>query len=112
MPPIFGQSRALMLALAATTLLSLPASDEPLRSDAGQLLDVMERTHPALTAATASRDAAAAEVEIAGALDDPQFEASFEDIDREDDGLLPQRVGGIFYSIEQTFPLGGKRTLR
>jgi outer membrane protein TolC len=112
MPPIFGPRRELVLALAATTLLSLPASAEPLGSDLGQLLDAMERTHPALTAATASRDAAAAEVEIAGALDDPQFEASFDDIDREDDGPLPQRVGGIFYSIEQTFPLGGKRTLR
>lgn len=112
MPTILGQSRALVLALAATIWLSLPASAAPLGSDLGHLLEEMERTHPALTAATASRDAAAAEVDIAGALDDPQFEASFEDIDREDDGPLPRRVGGIFYSIEQTFPLGGKRTLR
>ncbi|HET6157755.1 MAG TPA: TolC family protein [Dongiaceae bacterium] len=112
MPTLFGRGRALALGLVATTVLSLPASAEPLGSDLGRLLDEMERSHPALAAATASRDAAAAEVEIAGALDDPQFEASFEDIDREENSPLPQRVGSIFYRIEQTFPLGGKRTLR
>jgi len=47
-----------------------------------------------------------------GSLEDPEFEISFEDIDREEDGPLPQRLGSIFYSVEQTFPLGGKRTLR
>lgn len=104
--------RALALGLAAMISLPLPALAEPLGSDLGSLLDAMEKSHPALNAATASRDAAAAEVEIAGALDDPQFEVSFEDIDREDDGPLPQRLGSIFYSIEQTFPLGGKRSLR
>ena len=104
--------RALALGIAAIISLPLPALAEPLGSDLGSLLDAMEKSHPALNAATASRDAAAAEVEIAGALDDPQFEVSFEDIDREDDGPLPQRLGSIFYSIEQTFPLGGKRSLR
>ncbi|MGH6894446.1 MAG: TolC family protein [Dongiaceae bacterium] len=77
-----------------------------------QLIAMMIGAHPALTAAAAAREAAGAEIEIAGALDDPQFEISFEDIDRQDDGPLPQRLGSIFYSIEQTFPLGGKRDLR
>ncbi len=104
--------RAFALGIAAIISLPLPALAEPLGSDLGSLLDAMEKSHPALNAATASRDAAAADVEIAGALDDPQFEVSFEDIDREDDGPLPQRLGSIFYSIEQTFPLGGKRSLR
>jgi outer membrane protein TolC len=104
--------RALALGAVIILLFPLPASAGPLGTDLRQLLDLMEQSHPALSAASASRDAAAAEVEIAGALDDPQFEASFEDIDREDDGPLPQRLGSIFYSIEQTFPLGGKRTLR
>jgi len=104
--------RALALGLAATVLLSFQASADELGADLRELLDAMEQSHPALTAAAATRDAAAAEVEIAGALQDPQFEASFEDIDRESGGPLPQRLGSIFYSIEQTFPLGGKRTLR
>lgn len=100
--------------LAAVFLLlsNQPASAEPIGAELDELLVAMEQFHPALNAAAASRDAAAAEVDIAGALDDPQFETSFEDIDREDDGLLPQRLGSIFYSIEQTFPLGGKRALR
>lgn len=107
-----GNHRALVLGVATMLLLALPARAEPLGSDLPQLLDAMEQSHPALNAAAASRDAAAADVEIAGALDDPQFEVSFEDIDREEDGPLPQRLGSIFYSVEQTFPLGGKRTLR
>lgn len=106
------QRRAFALGLAAMISLPLPALAEPLGSDLGPLLDAMERSHPALNAAAASRDAAAAEVEIAGALDDPEFEVSFEDIDREENGALPQQLGSIFYSIEQTFPLGGKRSLR
>lgn len=104
--------RALALGFAALISLPLSALAEPLGSDLPQLLDAMEKSHPALNAAVSSRDAAAAEVEIAGALDDPQFEISFEDIDREDSTPLPQRLGSIFYSIEQTFPLGGKRSLR
>lgn len=104
--------RALVLGLAATALLSYQVSAEQPGANFEQLLDAMERSHPVLAAAAATRNAAAAEVEIAGAIEDPQFEASFEDIDREDGGPLPQRLGSIFYSIEQTFPLGGKRTLR
>ncbi len=109
---ILRQRRVFALGLAALISLPLPALAEPLGSDLGPLLDAMEKSHPALNAAAASRDAAAAEVEIAGALDDPEFEVSFEDIDREGSGPLPQRLGSIFYSIEQTFPLGGKRSLR
>ena len=107
-----GHCRALALGVAATILLSLPTLAEPLGSNLPQLLDAMEQSHPALNAAAASRDAAAAEVEIAGALPDPQFEASFEDIDREHNGPLPESLGSIFYKVDQTFPLGGKRTLR
>lgn len=100
------------LGVAFVLLLPLPAFADRVGADLQRLLVLMEQSHPALSAASASRAAAAAEVEIAGALSDPQFEASFEDIDREAGGPLPQRLGSIFYSIEQTFPLGGKRTLR
>ncbi|HET6159934.1 MAG TPA: TolC family protein [Dongiaceae bacterium] len=108
----FGPGRALALGLAATVLLPLQAAAAPLGSDLEELLDVMEHSHPALTAAAASRDAAAAEIEIAGALPDPQFQASFEDIDRKSGSPLPDRLGSIHYNVDQTFPLGGKRTLR
>lgn len=108
----FTRCCAFALALAAINLVPLAASAEQLGNELAPLLDAMERSHPALAAAAASRDAAAAEVDIAGALEDPEFKISFEDIDREEDGPLPQRLGSIFYSVEQTFPLGGKRTLR
>lgn len=112
MSNVFAHGRALAIGLAATLLLSLQAAAAPLGSDLTELLGAMEHSHPALAAAASSRDAAAAEVDIAGALPDPQFEASFEDIDREPDGIAPDRLGSIYYKVDQTFPLGGKRTLR
>lgn len=108
----FTRCCAFALGFAAINLVPLAASAEQLGNELAPLLDAMERSHPALAAAAASRDAAAAEVDIAGALEDPEFEISFEGIDREEDGPLPQRLGSIFYSVEQTFPLGGKRMLR
>ena len=109
---LFAHGRALAIGLAATLLLSLQAAAAPLGSDLTELLGAMEHSHPALAAAASSRDAAAAEVDIAGALPDPQFEASFEDIDREPGGIAPDRLGSIYYKVDQTFPLGGKRALR
>jgi outer membrane protein TolC len=112
MHAIQRQRRALALGLAAMISLPLPALAEPLGRDLPRLLEAMEQSHPAFKAAAASRDAAVAEVEIAGALDDPQFEVSFEDIDRKHGGIAPDSLGSIYYNVDQTFPLGGKRTLR
>lgn len=103
---------ALTLGACVLVLLPLSALAEQLGANLPQLLDAMEQSHPALSAAAAAREAASAQVEIAGSLEDPQFEASFEDIDREAGGPLPESLGSIFYNIDQTFPLGGKRTLR
>ncbi len=104
--------RALALGVFVLILSPLPASAEQLGANLQQLLDAMEQSHPALSAAAASREAAAAQVEIAGSLADPQFEASFEGIDREPGSALPESLRSIFYKVDQTFPLGGKRTLR
>ena len=109
---LFLRCRACVL--GAFILLHWPfaASAQELGTNLPELLDAMEESHPALSAASASREAAAAEVVIAGALPDPQFEASFEDIDRERGGIAPDSLGSIYYKIDQSFPLGGKRTLR
>lgn len=110
---LFLRCRAFALGAVTLFLLSpLSASAQELGANLQQLLDAMEQSHPALSAASASREAAAAEIEIAGALPDPQFEASFEDIDRDPGGAFPESLGSIFYKVDQTFPLGGKRTLR
>lgn len=110
---LFLRCRALALgAFTLFILLPLSASGQELGANLQQLLEAMEQSHPALSAASASREAAAAEVEIAGALPDPQFEASFEGIDRDPDGASPESLRSIFYKVDQTFPLGGKRTLR
>lgn len=107
-----GRCRALalgfMLSLASVVF---ARADEP-GGNLDDLIAMMASAHPSLAAAAAAQEAANDEIEIAGALQDPQFEVSFENIDRQDDGPLPQRLGSIFYSVEQTFPLGGKRALR
>src|SRR3546814_10308857 len=64
------ECRAFALGLAAITLMPLAASAEQVGSELVPLLDAMERSHPALAAAAASRDAAAAEVDIAGSLEE------------------------------------------
>src|SRR5688500_13510673 len=89
--------RSFALGALVLVLFPLSALAEPLGANLQQLLDAMEQSHPALSAAAAAREAATAQVEIAGSLADPQFEASFEDIDREAGGPLPESLGSIFY---------------
>lgn len=112
MSDLYVHCRALALGAFLLFLAPVSASAEELGANLQQLLDLMEQSHPALSAASASRDAAAEEVKIASALPDPQFEASFEDINREPGGIAPDRLGSIYYKVDQTFPLGGKQTLR
>lgn len=109
---IYLRCRAAALGAFLLFLVPVSASADRLGANLQQLLNAIEQSHPALSAASALRDAVAAEIEIAGALPDPQFEASFEDISREPNGPIPESLGSIFYKVDQTFPLGGKRTLR
>lgn len=103
--------------LAVLSLVALAPAAPAATADAPgasleELLRLARQLNPALAAKALETEAALAEIEIAGALDDPEFSISFEDVDRAESSPLPERVGSIFYEIEQTFPLWGKRTLR
>ncbi len=97
-----------------------PAADHQLAANGADqigarlepLLEIVRGQNPAIAAKALETEAAIAEIEIAGALEDPEFSISFEDIDAHDSNPLPTRLGSIFYEIEQKFPLWGKRELR
>lgn len=76
------------------------------------LLELVRSQNPDIIAKGLEAEAAIATIEIAGALDDPEFSVSFEDVDTRNSSPLPTRLGSVFYEIEQKFPLWGKRRLR
>ena len=83
----------------------------PLGRDVEGLVAHVREFSPALQAAVLEADAATARAAGAYSLDDPTFRVSFEDLER-GDGVAPRRLGSIFYTVEQEFPLWGKRGLR
>jgi outer membrane protein TolC len=72
------------------------------------LLEWAHRLSPELRARALDRDAAAARVDAAGALEDPMFRVT-SDEDRDEHG---RRLNKMIYGLEQDIPLWGKRDLR
>lgn len=66
---------------------------------------------PDLAASALSAEAALSRAQGAGTLPDPTFRVQLKDVDRERGGVLPERVNRIDYTVEQEFPLWGKRDL-
>src|SRR5262245_60157823 len=61
-----------------------------------------------LRAMALERDAAAARADAAGRLDDPTFRALSDEVDR----TSGPRINKTYLTVEQEFPLWGKRDLR
>jgi len=57
-------------------------------------------------------EAALERVEAEGTLPDPVLRLELQDIERRDGSPLPESPGGATLTLEQEFPLWGKRTLR
>lgn len=102
---------AMSAALVWAALAASARADAPLGRDVEGLVAHVRQFSPALQAAVLEADAATARAAGAYALDDPVFRVSFEDLDR-GAGVAPRRLGSIFYTVEQEFPLWGKRGLR
>lgn len=66
---------------------------------------------PDLAASALSAEAALARAQGAGTLPDPTFRVQLKDIDRANGSIEPTRVNRIDYTVEQEFPLWGKRDL-
>jgi outer membrane protein TolC len=77
-----------------------------------ELLAIARRMSPELMAQALEAEAALERVEAEGALPDPVLRLELQDIQRRDGSPLPESLGGAMLTLEQEFPLWGKRTLR
>jgi outer membrane protein TolC len=66
---------------------------------------------PELAMSALTAEAALSRAQGAGTLPDPIFRMQFKDIDRARGSIEPTRVNRIDYTVEQEFPLWGKRDL-
>lgn len=66
---------------------------------------------PELAVAALTAEAALSRAQGAGTLPDPTFRVQLKDIDRVRGSVEPTRVNRIDYTVEQEFPLWGKRDL-
>jgi outer membrane protein TolC len=76
------------------------------------LLEIARQMSPELAARALDVEAALARAEAAFSLPDPVFRTEFQDIERSRRTSLPDRLGSITYTVQQEFPLWGKRDLK
>jgi outer membrane protein TolC len=84
------------------------ASDAIPGASVDELLVMARQLNPELAARALESEAALAKATAAGALDDPMFRITSDEVDR----TGGNRINKMIYSIEQEFPLWGKRQLR
>ncbi len=88
--------------------MSAGASDAVPGATVDELLVLARRLNPELAAKALESEAALAKVAAAGALDDPMFRITSDEVDR----TGGDRINKMIYSLEQEFPLWGKRQLQ
>ena len=106
--------RALLPIAAAGALIALAVSSASAQEGglpgvtAASVLELGRQLSPELRAMALERDAAAARADAAGRLDDPVFRAISDEVDR----TSGPRINKMYLSVEQEFPLWGKRDLQ
>src|SRR5260221_10747726 len=111
MPGVLHPTAVLFAALALVAG-AAPATAQDAGLAAGATVESVvalgRQLSPELRAMALDRDAAAARADGAGRLDDPTFRAMSDEVDR----TGGPRINKTYLSIEQEFPLWGKRDLR
>src|SRR3954452_10210732 len=106
--------RALLPIAAAGALIALAVTSASAQegglpgATAASVLELGRQLSPELRAMALERDAAAARADAAGRLDDPVFRAMSDEVDR----TSGPRINKMYLSVEQEFPLWGKRDLQ
>ena len=95
-----------MLMLAALAQAETPAAAPGVTLD--EVLAIAKRLSPDLAARALDTEAAQARVEIAGSLADPTLRITSDEIDRTNG----PRQNKMLFTVEQEFPLWGKRDLK
>jgi outer membrane protein TolC len=97
-----------LVMLAASARADAPVSTAPPGATLAEVLAIARRLSPELAARALDTEAAQARVDIAGALADPMLRITSDEIDR----TSGPRQNKMYYTVEQEFPLWGKRDLR
>lgn len=103
--------------IASALLFALPASAEeakerPLGDNLSQMLELLDQQHPEIQAMRQELSAAKARVTPAGSLPDPMLRIEWQDIERNNPTLAPNKVGATKYTLSQGLPWWGKRDLQ
>jgi outer membrane protein, heavy metal efflux system len=102
-----------LLAAALPLLAAAPAPAQPmLGAELADLVAHVRRLSPELAAAALDAEAAAARVDAAGRLADPTLTVLSDQNRNRNGGLVPGRFGNWTVTVQQTFPLGGRRELQ
>lgn len=104
---VFRRITAVTLAAVFAAGLPASASDATPGATVDELLVMARQLNPELAAKALESEAALARVAAAGALDDPMFR-----ITSDEDRSGGDRINKMIYSLEQEFPLWGKRQLQ
>ncbi|CAK0761020.1 outer membrane protein, heavy metal efflux system [uncultured Gammaproteobacteria bacterium] len=97
---------------AAAPAKGAPAKGAAIGASVEELLAIVRTMNPELAASALEAEAAAARAEGADALPDPKFQVRFEDIPRTPGGAPRPRINTYKFSVQQDFPLWGKRGLK
>jgi outer membrane protein, heavy metal efflux system len=97
-----------ILLLAAQACAEAPVSLAAPGATLGEVLAIARRLSPDLAARALDTEAAQASVAIAGSLADPTLRITSDEIDR----TSGPRQNKMFFTVEQEFPLWGKRNLK
>jgi cobalt-zinc-cadmium efflux system outer membrane protein len=103
--------RLILLSLGLSLFCGRAALCQELGANVEDLIAEARTLSPDLAASVLSAEAALARAQGAGTLPDPTFRVQLKDIDRARDSIEPTRVNRIDYTVEQEFPLWGKRDL-
>src|SRR5258708_4670112 len=110
---------ALMPAVAVLVILRGSASAQrspgntgAMGASLGGLGAVARRPNPEIAAARLDADAATARADGAGRLPDPMVTVFSDQNRNRNGGVIPSTFGNWTYTVQQTFPLGGRRGLQ
>jgi outer membrane protein, heavy metal efflux system len=106
--PAWALAILALLIQAAPVRAAAPVSTTPPGATLDEVLAIARRLSPDLAARALDTEAAQARVEIAGSLADPMLRITSDEIDR----TSGPRQNKMFFTVEQEFPLWGKRDLK
>lgn len=81
-------------------------------ANVGELLKLAQELNQEIKAAAMESEAASARADAAGRLADPNFTVFSDQNQNRNGGFIPSRLGNWTFTIQQVFPLGGKRSLQ